>query len=119
VRTLTPEDVLLDRETHGYLHDAIALLSPRRAEVVRRYYLEGEEMRSIAQEWGVTVSRVSQIAAEAVALLRDGLTPLVGDAVTPQSSKLSAAGIAQYRDQVQAASDLRQRLSTPVARHDT
>ena len=118
-RSLTPEDVLLDRETHGYLHDAIGALSERRAEVVRRYYLEGEEMRAIAEDWGVTVSRVSQIAAEAVATLRDGLSPLLDMGATPQPrTKGAQAGLDKYRDQVQKASTMAERLSTPVVRHD-
>jgi RNA polymerase sigma factor for flagellar operon FliA len=37
------------------------------------HFFDGREMRHIAEDLGVTASRVSQLCAEAVALLRDGL----------------------------------------------
>ncbi|WP_213453776.1 sigma-70 family RNA polymerase sigma factor [Rhizomonospora bruguierae] len=68
-----PEETLLRRERIGYLHDAIQVLPERLRMVVTRYFLEERPMARIAEELGVTESRVSQLRAEALALLRDGL----------------------------------------------
>ncbi|GAA2516267.1 sigma-70 family RNA polymerase sigma factor [Pilimelia columellifera] len=68
-----PEEVLLHREQIGYLHDAIAALPERLRLVVTRYFLEERPMALIAEELGVTESRVSQLRAEALTLLKDGM----------------------------------------------
>jgi RNA polymerase sigma factor FliA len=68
-----PEDLLLHRERIGYLHDAIEALPERLQLVVTKYFLEERPMAEIAAELGVTESRVSQLRAEALSLLRDGM----------------------------------------------
>jgi RNA polymerase sigma factor for flagellar operon FliA len=68
-----PEDMLLHRERIGYLHDAIEALPARLKLVVTRYFLEERPMAEIAAELGVTESRVSQLRAEALAMLKDGM----------------------------------------------
>jgi RNA polymerase sigma factor for flagellar operon FliA len=70
---LGPEELLLHREELGYLQDAVAALPERLRVVVTRYFLEDEPMATIAADLGVTESRVSQLRAEALALLKDGL----------------------------------------------
>ncbi len=70
----TPEEVLLRRERVGYLHAAIAALPERLRLVVERYFLDGQPMADIAAELGVGESRVSQLRAEALVLLREGMT---------------------------------------------
>ena len=87
-RTAGPEDLLLHRERIGYLHDAIEALPERLRLVVTRYFLEERPMAEIAAELGVTESRVSQLRAEALTLLRDGMNAqldpeLVADAERP------------------------------------
>jgi RNA polymerase sigma factor for flagellar operon FliA len=42
--------------------------------VVQRYFFENRKMAEIAQELGVTESRVSQLRSEALTLLRHGLS---------------------------------------------
>lgn len=69
----SPESVLLRRERLGYLHDAIAELPVRLRIVVTGYFFDERQMSDIAAELGVTQSRVSQLCAEALAMLRDGL----------------------------------------------
>lgn len=69
-----PEHLLVTRERSGYLHDAIGLLPDRLRMVIVGYYLEERPMRSIADDLGVTESRVSQMRAEAVRLLKGALT---------------------------------------------
>lgn len=68
-----PESLILLREKLGYLHDAIAALSERLRFVVGAYFFEQRQMSDIAAEMGVTQSRVSQLCAEALCLLRDGM----------------------------------------------
>ena len=68
-----PEDVLLRREQIGYLHHAIAALPERLQTVVTEYFLNERPMADIAADLGVTESRISQLRAEALTLLKDGL----------------------------------------------
>ncbi|HWH02043.1 MAG TPA: FliA/WhiG family RNA polymerase sigma factor [Pilimelia sp.] len=72
-QTAGPEELLLHRERIGYLHNAIEALPDRLRTVVTRYFLEERPMTEIATELGVSESRVSQLRAEALTLLRDGL----------------------------------------------
>ncbi|GAA4368912.1 sigma-70 family RNA polymerase sigma factor [Nocardioides caricicola] len=68
-------EALADRaEQLGYLAAAIQELPERLRAVVTGYFLEERPMREIAQELGVTESRISQLRAEALVLLRDALT---------------------------------------------
>jgi RNA polymerase sigma factor for flagellar operon FliA len=64
---------VLDAELRGYLIDGVAALPERLRTIVIAHFFDGREMRHIAQDLGVTASRVSQLCAEAVAFLRDGL----------------------------------------------
>ena len=68
-----PEDVLLRREQIGYLHHAIAALPDRLQTVITEYFLNERPMADIAADLGVTESRISQLRAEALTLLKDGL----------------------------------------------
>ncbi len=70
----TPLDSLVDRERVAYLRDAVDELPERLRVVVRGYYFAERPMAEIAAELGVTDSRVSQLRAEAVKLLRGALT---------------------------------------------
>ena len=69
----TAEDLLVHREKVGYLHNAVAALPDRLRRVVEAYFFEELPMADIAAEFNVTESRVSQLRAEALVLLRDGL----------------------------------------------
>jgi RNA polymerase sigma factor for flagellar operon FliA len=68
-----PEDMLIHRERVGYLTDALEALPDRLRIVVTAYFLDERPMAEIAAELGVTESRISQLRAEALVLLRDGL----------------------------------------------
>ena len=68
-----PEDVVLDLELTADLHHAIDALPPRLAGVVRTTFFEGRRLSDVAEELGVTESRVSQLRTEAVHLLRTRL----------------------------------------------
>ena len=67
-----PEEELLNRERVACLTRAISALPDRLATVVRRYFFEEKTVTEIAEELGVTQSRVSQLRSEAIELLKDG-----------------------------------------------
>ena len=72
--TLTPADVLEQRERVSYLHDAVAHLPERLKAVVEGYFFRDLPMAELAAELGVSESRISQLRAEAVALMRGAMT---------------------------------------------
>ncbi|SDY80845.1 RNA polymerase, sigma 28 subunit, SigD/FliA/WhiG [Micromonospora pattaloongensis] len=113
-RTSGPEELLLHRERVGYLHDAIEALPERLKYVVQQYFLLERPMAEIAEELGVTGSRVSQLRAEALQLLRDGLNTqldpdLVGEQERPDGCV--ARRRTAYYAQIAARGDLRSRLA--------
>ena len=69
----TPEQLAEHRERLTYLVEAVAELPDRLRIVISDYFLEERPMAEIAAELGVTESRVSQMRAEALVLLRDAL----------------------------------------------
>ena len=69
----TPEQVVEDRERLTYMVEAVAELPERLRTVVEQYFLAERPMAEIAAELGVSESRVSQIRAEALILLRGAL----------------------------------------------
>ena len=69
----TPEQLAEHRERLTYLIEAVAELPERLRIVIHDYFLEERPMAEIAAELGVTESRVSQMRAEALVLLRDAL----------------------------------------------
>jgi len=69
----TPEQLVEHRERLAYLVEAVAELPERLRIVISDYFLEERPMAEIAAELGVTESRVSQMRAEALVLLRDAL----------------------------------------------
>ena len=69
----SPEGELLRSEEHRYLHAAVAELPDRLKTVVTMYYLQGKPMAEIAEVLDVTESRVSQMRAQALELVKDGM----------------------------------------------
>ena len=72
-RAPSPEDKIEQNERIGYLIDAVALLPDRLRVVVEGYFFTERPMADIADELGVTESRVSQMRAEALVLLKDAM----------------------------------------------
>jgi RNA polymerase sigma factor for flagellar operon FliA len=70
---ITPAEALEQRERIAYLHDAVQQLPERLRLVVEGYFFQERPMLEIAAELGVTESRISQLRAEAVTLLRGAL----------------------------------------------
>jgi RNA polymerase sigma factor for flagellar operon FliA len=72
-RAPSPEERIEQQERIGYLVDAVALLPDRLRAVVEGYFFAERPMAEIAAELGVTESRVSQMRAEAMVLLKDAM----------------------------------------------
>jgi len=109
----SPEEVLIDRERIGYLHDAIAALPERLRVVVESYYFQSRPMAELAAELGVTESRVSQLRAEATALLRDGMNAQLAPELVkaPVKEGCAARRRASYYAAIASGGALRTRLA--------
>jgi RNA polymerase sigma factor for flagellar operon FliA len=109
-----PEEILIRRERLGYLRHAIDVLPERLRAVVEGYFFEERPMAQIAAELGVTESRVSQLRAEALGLLRDGLNTHLNPASAAQNPAKEgcvARRRAVYFDQIASRGTLHSRLA--------
>jgi RNA polymerase sigma factor for flagellar operon FliA len=109
-----PGEVILRRERRAYLRDAVAALPERLRVVVVGCFFEERPMLELAKELGVTESRVSQMKAEALHLLREGLDATLETDTTsePPASGRVARRKAAYFAAVAAGSSYRDRLDS-------
>ena len=113
-RTPGPEDMLVRREQIGYLHHAIASLPERLRTVVTEYFLRERPMADIAADLGVTESRVSQLRAEALSLLKDGMNTHLDPDLAPvpdNPDNIVARRRASYCTTIAGNTSLRSRLA--------
>ena len=109
-----PEEMLIRRERLGYLRHAVDALPERLRAVVLGYYFDERPMAQIAMDLGVTESRVSQLRAEALGLMRDGLNTHLNPALAaqgPPKEGCVARRRAAYYDQIAVRGTLRSRLA--------
>jgi RNA polymerase sigma factor for flagellar operon FliA len=107
-----PEEMLIRRERLGYLRHAIEALPDRLRTVITGYFFEERPMAQIAAELGVTESRVSQLRAEALGLLRDGLNTHLDPALaTPVKEGCVARRRAAYYESIAGRGTLKSRLA--------
>jgi RNA polymerase sigma factor FliA len=112
-----PMEALIDREKRAYLMDAIVALPERLQRVIVGYFFDERPMQELADELGVTESRISQMRAEALILLKEGMTSQLDPEKMPASpakpDRVSRRK-ASYYAAVASASDFRSRLdATP------
>ena len=69
----TIEEILENRELHGYLRSALDQLPDRLRTIVVGHYLEGRSLDELSELLGITASRVSQLRGDAVEIIRDGI----------------------------------------------
>ena len=113
-----PEDMLLRREQIGYLHHAIASLPERLQTVITEYFLNERPMAEIAADLGVTESRISQLRAEALSLLKDGLNTHLDPDLAPapeNPESITARRRASYYTTIAGNTSLRTRLAMTTA----
>lgn len=112
----TPVEVLEDREQLAYLHDAVEQLPERLRTVVRGYFFAERPMAEIAAELGVTESRISQLRAEAVTLLRGAIAAHLEPALAQEQQGKGCASRRKeaYYASVAAHRSFGARLDSPL-----
>jgi RNA polymerase sigma factor for flagellar operon FliA len=106
--------MLLRREQIGYLHHAIGSLPERLQTVITEYFLYERPMADIADDLGVTESRISQLRAEALSLLKDGLNTHLDPELAPNPDNpesITARRRASYYANIAGNTNLRTRLA--------
>ena len=81
-----PEDHILESEFQTYLRAAVTALPDRLGVVITRYFLRGHAMADIAEDLGVT-----ELRAEALVLLRDGMNTHLAPEEVPVSTRPGGA----------------------------
>jgi RNA polymerase sigma factor for flagellar operon FliA len=113
-----PDACLLERERQAYLVDAVAALPARLQRVVIGYFFEERSMHELGEELGVTDSRISQMRAEALSLLREGLDAQLQPESTPVPAR-PGGRVARRKDAYFAAIAERrsplQRIAAPAS----
>lgn len=105
-----PSESLEARELLGYLRDAIELLPERHRTVIVGYFLENRTSLELADELGVTESRISQIRSEALEMLRNGIDAQYAPLPDSAPAGRTARRKAEYASAIGAASPWRDRL---------
>lgn len=106
------EELLEQAELHGYLRAALEHLPERLRIIVVGHYVEGRSLDELATLLGVTPSRVSQLRADAVEILRDGIEAQF--VPTPEDRPKGRVAIRQatYASAIARHADWRTRLVT-------
>ena len=86
----SPERALLRGERARHLHDAIRALPDRLDEVVERNFFGDESLTDIAEDLGVTLSRVSQMRARALTLLHAAMSEIWDGRAVPADGGVRA-----------------------------
>ncbi len=100
--TPTPADLVEHRERLEYLVEAIAELPERQRIVIEDYFLAERPMAETAARLGVSESRVSQIRAEALVLLRDALNHALDPELVQPASRPDGCAAQRRATYVQA-----------------
>lgn len=93
----TPEEKLLAAEQRHWLRAAVDVLPERLRVVVSGLYLEDRSIADLADELGVTQSRISQLRTEALGLLRDGMNASMDPGLVHVADR--PGGVAERRRQ--------------------
>jgi RNA polymerase sigma factor for flagellar operon FliA len=115
-------DQLENTEMRGYLRAALASLPERLRIIVVGLYLENRSFEELADLLGVTTSRVSQLRADAIEMIRHGIESQFVDEDDRSSSKPKgrvAIRQARFAADIARHSDLRTRLGATEDRMPT
>lgn len=110
-----PLETLERRERDSYLRDALELLPPRMRVVLSGYFLEGRSSADLADELGVTESRVSQLRTEALVMVRNGMAAQYGERAADLPAR-AAARQRSYNTSLAERSRFAARLSVQLPR---
>lgn len=98
----TPEEALLTAERLHWLRAAVHTLPERLRVVIEGLFVEDRSVAELADQLGVTQSRISQLRTEALTLLRDGLNANLEPELVPTVERPD--GVAERRRQTYFAS---------------
>ncbi len=108
----SPDIVLLEREQRAYLLDAVAALPDRLRHVVLGSFFEERTVQQLADDLRVSPSRISQMRAEAMTLLKDGITSQMEPERPPVSTgRRPGRRASAYRAAVASGSDFKSRIT--------
>lgn len=96
----TPEAQVIAKERLTYLKAGINALTPKLRAVIEALYFEGCPVADVANNLGVSQSRISQLRSEALGLIRDAMSHALG----PAEVKREGEGIAARRRETYYAS---------------
>jgi RNA polymerase sigma factor for flagellar operon FliA len=93
--TMGPEESLLVNERLQFLGAGVAALPERLRYVVEQLFFHDRPVSELADELGVTQSRISQLRTEALGLLKDGINASLDPQLVPAAER--PEGVAERR----------------------
>jgi RNA polymerase sigma factor for flagellar operon FliA len=106
------EELLENRELHGYLRSVLAALPERLRLIVVGHYLEGRSLDDLATTFAITPSRISQLKSDAIEIIRQGLEAQFATATEATGRPKGRVAIrqARYASAIAEHADWRSRL---------
>lgn len=111
-----PEDNVLMGERLRYLRAAVETLPDRLRLVIEGLFLQDRSVAELADELGVTQSRISQLRTEGLGLMRDGLNASLDPQLVPSAARPD--GVAERRRRSYFAA-VASRAAMSAASHST
>jgi RNA polymerase sigma factor for flagellar operon FliA len=102
-------------EQLAYLRDAISVLPERHRTVIVGSYFDDHPDKTIADMLDVSLSRVSQLRADALQMIKDGMNAQYVQESPPEPKGRVEQRKARYAASIAAASSHRSRVSTALA----
>lgn len=93
--SIGPEENVLVTEKMQHLHAAVKALPERLRYVVEQLFFHERPVVELAEELGVTQSRISQLRTEALALMKDGINASLEPTLVPVAERPD--GVAERR----------------------
>ena len=93
--SIGPEENVLVNEKMQHLHAAVKALPERLRYVVEELFFHDRPVVELAEELGVTQSRISQLRTEALALMKDGINSSLEPSLVPVAERPD--GVAERR----------------------
>ena len=93
--SIGPEENVLVNEKMQHLHAAVRALPERLRYVVEQLFFHDRPVVELAEELGVTQSRISQLRTEALALMKDGINSSLEPDLVPAAARPD--GVAERR----------------------
>lgn len=106
----SPDELIEHKELIGTLRHAVTGLEDRQKEIITRFYLDGDLMRDIADDLGITEARVSQIRSEALAAMKSYFSTMYEEVTPVPDSTPGKRARSAYVESVVGQADWRTRI---------